>query len=81
MSYLVKTIVYFPALKACMVSSVSMKAGPQEEAFKSLPAQGPLGLISKVFDVFSNRDLPYTSGGQSRATVARCYVWGSFGQP
>ena len=74
----VKTFVYFPALKACMVSSVTVKAGPQEEALNSIPAQGPLGLISKVFDVFSNRDLPYTSGGQSRATVTRCYVWGVF---
>ena len=67
MSYLAKTVVYFPALKSCIVSSVIMKAGPQEEAFKSIPAQGPLDLMSKVFDVFSNRNLPYTSGGQPRA--------------
>lgn len=81
MSYLVKTVVYFPALKSCIVSSVTVKAGPQEEVFRSTPAHGPLGLMSKVFDVFSNRNLPYTSWGQPRAIVTRCYVWGSFGQP
>lgn len=77
MSYLVKTV-YFPALKSCIVSSVTVKAGPQEEVFRSTPAHGPLGLMSKVFDVFSNRNLPSTSWGATKGNSNQMLCLGVF---
>lgn len=45
----------------------TIKASPQRGGFGSVPAQGTLGLVSKVYGVFNDRDLPSTSGGQLRA--------------
>lgn len=41
--------------------SVTMKAGPQGGEANS--GSSPLGLVSVVHDVFSDRDLPSISGG------------------
>lgn len=41
----------------------------REEAFRSVPAQEPLGLVSEVHGVISNRDLPSTSGRQLRSLL------------
>lgn len=46
-----------------MVPSVTMKASVREEAFGSVPAQGPLGPVLEVHAVFSNGDLPSRYGG------------------
>lgn len=42
MSYLGETVGGVSALKACVASSGTMKASSQEEAVKSIPAQGPV---------------------------------------
>ncbi|CAH6777926.1 Bckdhb [Phodopus roborovskii] len=46
-----------------------------EETFGSVPAQGPLDPVSDVHGVFSNRDLPFPTVGQARATAM---LWKSF---
>ena len=46
------------------------------EAFSSFPAEGLPSSVSEVHDVFSNRDIPSTSGGQPRALAIVYY--GSF---
>lgn len=48
----------------------TMKACPQEGGLD------PLGPVSTVYGVFSNRDLPLTSGRQPRTTIA-FRVWGA----
>ena len=37
-----------------------------EEAVRSVPALGPVGPVSEVHGVFSNRDLPSISGGANQ---------------
>ena len=54
------------AFEAYMVPSCSMKASPQDGSFRVRPSSGPLGLISEVHGIFSNRDLPVTSGRQPK---------------
>jgi hypothetical protein len=46
-----------------------------EEAFRLVPAQGILGSLSEVYDVFSNRGRPSTSERQQRATATACTVF------
>jgi hypothetical protein len=51
----------------------------REETFRLVPAQEsqePLGSVSEVHGVFSNRELPSTSGGQPRAITIAYNVWG-----
>jgi hypothetical protein len=40
---------------------ISYKLVFREEAFRSVPAQGPIIFVCGVQDMFSNRDLPSTS--------------------
>lgn len=40
-----------------MAPSGTMKVSPQEEGSRSVPAQGPLGPVSEVHNVFSSRGL------------------------
>lgn len=55
----------------------------REEAFRSVPAQLPLGPGSKVHGVFSNRNLSSTSGGVggTKAKAIGCMFGESLGQP
>ena len=50
----------------------------REGAFSSVLAQGPLGPVSEVHGVFSNRDLPPISEGRGQpvATAIDCNVLG-----
>ena len=41
----------------------------REEAFRSVPDQGPLGPVSEVICFFRNMDLLSISGGQPSAVV------------
>lgn len=47
----------------------------REGAFRSVPAQDPLGSVSEVHAIFSNRSLPSSSGKQRRETAVD-YVLG-----
>lgn len=61
------TIDCFLSSEACLISSGALKLVFREEAFRSVPAQEPLGPASKIHGVFSSRNLPCTSEGQLRA--------------
>ena len=61
-----------------MATSGIMKASPEDEDFRSILAQGSLGPASEVCGVFSNRDLPSTSGRQPRATPRQQFKRGLF---
>lgn len=50
----------------CIVSSDTMKASSQRGGSQLRSSSGPLGTVSEVHGVFSNRDLPSTSGGGNR---------------
>lgn len=41
----------------------------REGAFRSIPAQDPLGSVSEVYGIFSNRSLPSTSAKQQKETA------------
>ena len=50
-------------------------------AWKSVPAQETLGLVSEVHSVFSNWDLSSTSEGWLMETAIGCMLWESLRQP
>lgn len=58
---------YFHLLEACMASSGTMKASPQRKL------SGP---VSKVHNVFKNKNLHSTPGRQPRAIALVCNVLG-----
>ena len=49
--------------------SATMKASSQGGGFRVRSSLGPLGSVSKMHGVFSNRDLPTTSGRQPMAII------------
>lgn len=59
----------FSPLEACTAPSDNMKAGPQEGNVQVRSILDPLGPVSKVHCVFSNKDLLLTCGSQSRAAA------------
>ena len=63
MSELGRTAGGLSPLRACMVPSGTIKANPQEEIFKLVPAQGSLLPVSEVHGVLSNGVLTSTSRG------------------
>ena len=48
------------------------ETSPGEEALQSVPAHGPLHLVSNMQGVFSNRDLPSASGGRAKVIAIGC---------
>ena len=56
-----RTVGCFPPLEACMALS--------DNSFRAVPAQNPLGPVSEAHVAFSNRNFPYTSWRQPKATV------------
>lgn len=68
-SQLNRTIVCFLPLEACIAPSNIMKTSPQAGGIYSRSNSAPPGPVSKVCGVFSNRDLPSTSGRQPKATA------------
>ena len=54
----------FPLQQPAWHLLVPEKVVFREEAFRSVPAQGPLGLVSEVHGVFSNRALPIALEGK-----------------
>lgn len=62
--------------EVCVKPPGTTKAGPRGEGLRSVPAQRPLSPVSETHDVFSNMDLPSTSGRQPRALVTACSVLG-----
>lgn len=68
-SQLNRTIVCFLPLEACIAPSNIMKTSPQAGGIYSRSNSAPPGPVSKVCSVFSNRDLPSTSGRQPKATA------------
>ena len=56
----------FPSFGSLCGAFVTMKASVREEAFRSVPAQGPLGPVLEVHAhaVFSNGNLPSRYGGE-----------------
>lgn len=62
-SQLGRTVGHLPPLDACMVLPGTMNASPlRDEAFKLVPVQGSLGPVLEEHGVFSNKDLPFSSG-------------------
>lgn len=59
-----------------MVPTGSLKASLQEGSIQVSSRSGSLGPVSEVHGVFSNRDLTFISGEQSRATTI--VYFGSF---
>lgn len=57
-----------------MGPSGTMKASPQSGGFQVGFSSGSLGLLSEVYDVFSNKDLHSTSAALPRAITRAYYV-------
>ena len=64
------------ALEACTTSGAMKASHGADVAFRSVPAQGSLGLGSEMHGIFSNRH----SSGQPKATVITPVFWESLGQ-
>lgn len=65
-------------LETCVALCSAMKSSPQGRGFKSVLAQGPLGLVYEVHGVLSNSSIPSTTEGQPRARAITCNVLGVF---
>lgn len=72
-AWLGKTFGHLPPLEAC-IGSGFLKARPQGEGFQVRFSSVPLGPVSEVHGVFSNRNLP--SGEHPRAIASADYVLG-----
>lgn len=57
-------------LQVCTVPSGSTKNGPQEGGFQTRSSSELLSLVSKVYDIFSNRVLPSAARGTRMSAVA-----------
>ena len=55
-----------------------LRPSPQGRGFKSVLAQGPLGLVYEVHGVLSNSSRLSTAEGQPRARAITCNVLGVF---
>lgn len=79
-SQLNRTIVCFLSLEACIAPSNIMKTSPQAGGIYSRFNSAPPGPVSKVWSVFSNRDLPSTSGSQPKAKAITYNILQCLGQ-
>jgi len=64
-----------------MAHSGTMKASAQGEPFRSVLAQDPLGSVSELCAVFSNRDVPFISVEKARLIGSGCMFGSSLNSP
>ena len=53
-----------------------MKTNPNGKGIRSVIPQEPLSLVTQMYNIFSNRNLPSTSEDQPSATAIFCHVFG-----
>lgn len=66
----------FSSLAACISPSPTMKVSPQGGRFWVRYNWIPPNIVSDVYDIFNNKDLPSNSERQPRAKAIACNVLG-----
>ena len=70
----ISSISGFPPLEGCMHLLVPQKLVLKEQAFRSVPSQRLLGLVTEVHGIFNKKALTFHLWGTSKDNSNRLYV-------